>query len=175
MTGQPNIDPKTGHCPDCAPLNRNTSYALIALRDGTFFYARATGTGLEYDTGNRKDLALARTAARGPLASGLRVRLRHCGCCLLRGMDAAPRGKTSDFRSDHRQVGKDAHAADRQGYRLPSGYWRRPSFMVQNAATRPIGSSSLISAALDRNAVIGSPLADVVFALCDLVYLADPE
>jgi len=72
--------------------------------------------------------------------------------------------------------GKDAHSANRQGVSvafrvLESG----PSFMVQDAAARPIGSSPLISAALDRNAVIGTPLAEVVFAVCDLVYLADPR
>jgi hypothetical protein len=72
--------------------------------------------------------------------------------------------------------GKDAHAADRQGVSVAFRVLETgPSFMVQNAATRPIGSSSLISAALDRNAVIGSPLPDVVFAVCDLVYLADPR
>jgi hypothetical protein len=72
--------------------------------------------------------------------------------------------------------GEDAHAADRQGVSVAFRVLETgPSFMVQNAATRPIGSSSLISAALDRNAVIGTPLADVVFAVCDLVYLADPR
>src|ERR1035438_3946449 len=49
--------------------------------------------------------------------------------------------------------GENAHSADRQGVSvafraLESG----PSFMVQDAATRPIGPSSLISASLDRNA-----------------------
>jgi hypothetical protein len=72
--------------------------------------------------------------------------------------------------------GEDAHAADRQAVSvafrmLESG----PSFMVQNASTRAIAKSPLISAALDRNDVIGTPLADVVFAVCDLVYLADPR
>ena len=72
--------------------------------------------------------------------------------------------------------GEDAHASDRQAVSvafrwLGSG----PSFMVQNAAARPIGSSSLISTALDRSAVIGTPLADTIFAVCDLVYRADPR
>lgn len=60
--------------------------------------------------------------------------------------------------------GKDAHSADRQGVSvafrvLESG----PSFMVQDAAVLPTGSNPLISAALDRSAVIGTPLAEVVF------------
>jgi hypothetical protein len=72
--------------------------------------------------------------------------------------------------------GKDAQAADRQGVSVAFRVLETgPAFMVQNAVARPIGSSSLISAALDRSAVIGTPLADVIFALCDLVYLADPR
>jgi hypothetical protein len=70
--------------------------------------------------------------------------------------------------------GEDAEAADRQAVSVDFRVLETgPAFMVQNAATRPIGSSSLISAALDRNDVIGTPLADVVFAVCDLVYLTD--
>ncbi|HTU50597.1 MAG TPA: hypothetical protein VMF56_08375 [Acidobacteriaceae bacterium] len=50
-----------------------------------------------------------------------------------------------------------------------------PSFMVQDASARPIGSSVLISTALGRNAVIGTPLSKDVFEICDLIYLADPR
>jgi hypothetical protein len=72
--------------------------------------------------------------------------------------------------------GEDAHADDRQAVSvafrvLESG----PSFMVQDAAERPIGSSSLVSAALNRDAVVGTPFAEAVFAVCDLIYLADPR
>jgi hypothetical protein len=38
-----------------------------------------------------------------------------------------------------------------------------------------MASSCLIGKALDRDDVIGTTLADEMFALCDLVYLADPR
>jgi len=50
-----------------------------------------------------------------------------------------------------------------------------PSFMVQNANARKIGSSSLVSQALDRNDVIGQPIAEKVFAICDAIYIGDPR
>lgn len=50
-----------------------------------------------------------------------------------------------------------------------------PSFMVQDASRRRIGSSPLVARALDRNAVIGTPVAAAVFDICDLIYLADPR
>lgn len=50
-----------------------------------------------------------------------------------------------------------------------------PAFMVQDASARPIGSSALVSTALGRNAVIGTPLSNNVFEICDLIYLADPR
>jgi hypothetical protein len=50
-----------------------------------------------------------------------------------------------------------------------------PSFMVQDASARKIGSSSLISEALDRKDVIGSHIAEQVFQICDLIYVADPR
>ena len=50
-----------------------------------------------------------------------------------------------------------------------------PSFMVQDASARKIGLSSLISEALDRKDVIGSPIAEQVFQICDLIYVADPR
>ena len=72
--------------------------------------------------------------------------------------------------------GEQTQASDRQAVsvafrQLQSG----PSFMVQDANTRNIVSSSLISRALDRDAVIGTPLAEEIFAICDLIYLADPR
>lgn len=50
-----------------------------------------------------------------------------------------------------------------------------PSFMVQEASGRRIGSSSLAAGALDRDDVIGKPVASTVFEICDLIYLADPR
>jgi hypothetical protein len=72
--------------------------------------------------------------------------------------------------------GEGKEASDRQAVsvafrQLETG----PSFMVQDSSARNIASSPLISQALDRNAVIGTPLATEVFAICDLIYLADPR
>jgi hypothetical protein len=50
-----------------------------------------------------------------------------------------------------------------------------PSFMVQDADGRKVGSSSLVSHALSRNEVIGHPIAEDVFEICDVIYLADPR
>jgi hypothetical protein len=50
-----------------------------------------------------------------------------------------------------------------------------PSFMVQNAKERKVASSELISNALSRQEVLGTPLADTVFGIIDLIYLADPR
>ena len=50
-----------------------------------------------------------------------------------------------------------------------------PSFMVQDASVRRIGSSPLVSSALDHDAVVGKPIAPTVFEICDLIYLADPR
>ena len=132
---------------------------------------------LEYDAGNQKEL--------GPCA--------HCGqktsriwgsvyqfdvaiaAYFVEWTPAHP-GRDATFDLIVGRWGEDAHAADRQGVSVAFRMLETgPSFMVQNAAARPIGSSSLISAALDRNAVIDIPLADVVFAVCDLVYLMDPR
>lgn len=72
--------------------------------------------------------------------------------------------------------GEDAGAADRKAvsvaYRvLETG----PSFMVKDAGARRVGSSSLVSEALNRNDVVGKQIASEVFAICDLIYVADPR
>jgi len=53
---------------------------------------------------------------------------------------------------------------------LPDG---SPSLMVIDAADRPIGHESLTKAALAREDVIGTPLAERVFALVDAIYEQD--
>jgi len=50
-----------------------------------------------------------------------------------------------------------------------------PSFMVQDASVPRIGSSPLVSSALDRNAIVGKPIAPTVFEIYDLIYLANPR
>ena len=72
--------------------------------------------------------------------------------------------------------GKDAEAKDRQAVavefrKLETG----PGFRVIDAIYRQVAESSLVSEALNRDAVIGTPIATKVFALCDLVYLEDPR
>ena len=69
-------------------------------------------------------------------------------------------------------AGPDDRKAVSIGFRtLDNG----PSFMVQDATARRIGSNSLVSQALKRDDVIGTPIATDVFAICDLIYLADPR
>src|SRR5258708_21730658 len=70
--------------------------------------------------------------------------------------------------------GEDAQSADRQAVSVALRVLENgPSFMVHDAGARPTGSSFLISVALRREEVIGTPLAKTIFDICDLVYLAD--
>src|SRR5262249_23260691 len=50
-----------------------------------------------------------------------------------------------------------------------------PSFMVLDAATRDIAENSLVGRALARTQVIGHPICDDVFAVCDAVWMQDPR
>ena len=50
-----------------------------------------------------------------------------------------------------------------------------PSFRVIDAATRKIATSSLVSCALRRDEIIGTPLAQEIFAITDLIYFEDPR
>jgi len=47
--------------------------------------------------------------------------------------------------------------------------------MVQDASVRRIGSSPLVSRALNRTEVVGQTIAAEVFQICDSIYLADPR
>jgi len=70
--------------------------------------------------------------------------------------------------------GDNTEASDRQAVALEYRVQETgPSFRVIDAGARKVGSSSLVSAALDRNSVIGTPLAAEVFAICDVIYLED--
>lgn len=72
--------------------------------------------------------------------------------------------------------GEDAGPADRKAVSLAFRVLETgPSFMVQDARARRIGSSSLVSEALNRNDIVGKQVAADVFAICDLIYLADPR
>lgn len=50
-----------------------------------------------------------------------------------------------------------------------------PAFMVIDAKTRPTANSALISEALSREDVLGTPVADEVYRICDAVYLEEPR
>jgi hypothetical protein len=55
--------------------------------------------------------------------------------------------------------------------RLESG----PAFMVVDATMRPTASSTLISEALSRDAVVGTAIATEAYRVCDAVYLEEPR
>jgi hypothetical protein len=72
--------------------------------------------------------------------------------------------------------GEGAGATERKAVSLSFRHMQSgPAFMVQNASVRPVATNFLVKEALDRDAVLGTPVADDVFAVCDLVYLADPR
>jgi hypothetical protein len=48
-----------------------------------------------------------------------------------------------------------------------------PSFMVIDAATRPVAESDLVGKALARAEVIGHPIAERIFGLADVVWASD--
>jgi len=72
--------------------------------------------------------------------------------------------------------GEDTNASNRQAIaiefrKLDTG----PAFRVIDAKYRKVSKSTLVAKALDRDSVIGTPLAAQVFAICDLIYLEDPR
>jgi hypothetical protein len=71
--------------------------------------------------------------------------------------------------------GEDATAQDRVAtsllYREPEH--SPPAFMVIDAGDRPIADSELIRTALRRDEVIGTPMAEQIFALVDAVWEQD--
>jgi hypothetical protein len=50
-----------------------------------------------------------------------------------------------------------------------------PAFMVIDATMRPTSSSTLISEALNRDAVVGTVIASEAYRVCDAVYLEEPR
>jgi predicted nicotinamide N-methyase len=70
--------------------------------------------------------------------------------------------------------GDDAQVSDRQAVALEYRVIETgPAFMVIDADRRNIASNSLVSKALTRAEVIGTPLSAEIFAICDLIYLED--
>ena len=85
-------------------------------------------------------------------------------------------GKAANFDLIVGGWGDDTGASDRQAIALEFRHLEAgPAFRVIDAKGRRIGASSLVSEALDRSSVVGTPLGDLVFAICDLVYLEDPR
>jgi hypothetical protein len=50
-----------------------------------------------------------------------------------------------------------------------------PSFMVVDATQRPVAKHALVGEVLRRDQVIGHPIAQKVFAMCDAIWLQDPR
>ena len=48
-----------------------------------------------------------------------------------------------------------------------------PAFRVINADDRPVGTNSLVGEALSREQIIGEPIAQTIFSICDTVFLQD--
>jgi hypothetical protein len=72
--------------------------------------------------------------------------------------------------------GPVAEAADRKAVALDFRQLETgPAFRVINATDRPVGKNSLVGEALSREQVIGEPVAQTVFAICDTVFLDDPR
>lgn len=72
--------------------------------------------------------------------------------------------------------GDDAGPECRQGVSLAFRHLATgPAFMVVNASKRPIGSSTLLKGALDRDQVVDQPISEVAFAICDAIFVRDPR
>ena len=70
--------------------------------------------------------------------------------------------------------GPETEAIDRKAVALAFRQRENgPEFMVVNAAERQIGASPLVGEALKREQVIGHPIAETVFAVCDSIFLRD--
>jgi hypothetical protein len=85
-------------------------------------------------------------------------------------------GKQANFDLIVGRWGDNTDASDRQAIavefrKLDTG----PAFRVIDAKDRNASNSTLVSKALDRSSVIGTPVATQVFAICDLIYLEDPR
>jgi hypothetical protein len=48
-----------------------------------------------------------------------------------------------------------------------------PAFRVINAKDRPVGTNSLVGEALNREQIIGEPIAQTIFGICDTVFRED--
>jgi hypothetical protein len=50
-----------------------------------------------------------------------------------------------------------------------------PTFMVIDAVGRPIVSSPLVGQVFERAQVVGHRIAEIVFRVCDSIFLQDPR
>lgn len=70
--------------------------------------------------------------------------------------------------------GEGTTASDRKAVAL--GFLRfdiGPAFSVIDATKRPVARNTLVGEALTREQVIGQPIAELVFAVCDAIWLKD--
>jgi len=76
-------------------------------------------------------------------------------------------------------VGAWGNDADNSTRKAVSLEFRRletgPAFMVIDSRTREVANSSLISAALNRDEVVGTETAIQAFSICDVIYLKEPR
>lgn len=70
--------------------------------------------------------------------------------------------------------GDGTTAADRVAVSLEMRVMEEgPQFMEVDAGMRKVGKSDLVSAAFDREKVIGTPLAGVVFSMADAIWIGE--
>ncbi|HTK85178.1 MAG TPA: hypothetical protein VL625_08840 [Patescibacteria group bacterium] len=70
--------------------------------------------------------------------------------------------------------GENTSASDRQAVAIAFRHLKSgPSFMVINAKERQISTNALVGEALSREQVINNPISEIVFAVCDSIFLQD--
>ncbi len=70
--------------------------------------------------------------------------------------------------------GEQASATERKAVALDFRQLETgPAFRVINAGDRPVGTNSLVGEALSREQIIGEPIAQTIFGICDTVFLQD--
>ena len=76
-------------------------------------------------------------------------------------------------------IGAWGDGTDNGGRKVVSLEFRRlesgPAYMVIDAKTRPTANSGVISEALSRDGVLGTPVANEVYRVCDAIYLQEPR
>jgi len=138
MTGQPNIDPKTGSLSGLRTTQPEHIICADSIADGTFSMPGRPELALEYDTGNRKDLGpCPHCGQRTSRVWGYAYDSDTAGAAYYVEWTPLHAERQATFDLIIGRWGKDATLLTVKGYRLPSGYWRRapPSWFK----TLPLG------------------------------------